>query len=130
MRKHKRRKCSICLIFSCFQEKMCPGQGILKIWSKFPGEHPCWSVISIKLQSNFIEIILRHGCFPGNLLHIFRTPFRGNTSWRLLLNFKTRNEQIISKRRSNLYKFRESIQRGIYNPVKHLWYFFKKTVNG
>ena len=26
------------------------------------------------LQSNFIEIILRHGCSPVNLLHIFRTP--------------------------------------------------------
>ena len=33
------------------------------------------------LQSNFIEIILRHGCSPVNLLHIFRTPFPENT-WR------------------------------------------------
>ena len=24
---------------------------------------------------NFIEIALRHGCSPVNLLHIFRTPF-------------------------------------------------------
>ena len=31
--------------------------------SKFTGEHPCRSAISIKLQSNFIEISLRHGCF-------------------------------------------------------------------
>ena len=37
-------------------------------------------------QSNFIEIILRHGCFPVNLLHIFRTPFPKNTSDRLLLD--------------------------------------------
>ena len=29
----------------------------------------------IKLQSNFIEITLRHGCSPVNLLHIFKTPF-------------------------------------------------------
>ena len=36
------------------------------------------------LQSNFIEILLRHGCSPVNLLHIFRTPF-SNTSGRLLL---------------------------------------------
>ena len=28
---------------------------------KFTGEHRCRSVISIKLQSNFIEIALRHG---------------------------------------------------------------------
>ena len=32
-------------------------------------EHPCQSVISIKLQSSFIEITLRHGCSPVNLLH-------------------------------------------------------------
>ena len=38
-----------------------------------------------KLQSNFIEIALRHGCSPVNLLHIFRTPFPRNTSWWLLL---------------------------------------------
>ena len=53
--------------------------------SKFIGEHQCWSVISIKLQSNFIEIALRHGCSPVNLLHIFRTPFPQNTSGGLLL---------------------------------------------
>ena len=37
------------------------------------------------LQSNFIEIALRHGCSPVNLLHIFRSPFPENTSERLLL---------------------------------------------
>ena len=38
------------------------------------------------LQSNFIEIALRHGCSLANLLHIFRTPFPRNTSaaWLLL----------------------------------------------
>ena len=45
------------------------------------------NVISIKLQSNFIEITLRHGCSPVNLLHNFRTPFPKNTSGRLLLAF-------------------------------------------
>ena len=35
---------------------------------------------------NFIEITLRHGCSPVNLLHIFRTPFTKNSSERLLLN--------------------------------------------
>ena len=33
----------------------------------------------------FIEITLRHGCPPVNLLHIFRTPFFKNTSGWLLL---------------------------------------------
>ena len=66
--------------------------GVLKICSKFTGEHLCQSVISIKLlcfavalPCNFIEITLRHGCSPVNLLHIFRTPFPRNTSGWLLL---------------------------------------------
>ena len=42
-----------------------------------------------KVAYNFIEITLRHGCFPVNLLHIFRTPFPRNTSGRLLLNVNT-----------------------------------------
>ena len=52
-------------------------------------KHLCQSVISIKLQSNFIEITLCHGCFPVNLLHIFRTPFLKNTYFfTLILNGK------------------------------------------
>ena len=34
---------------------------------------------------NFIEITLRHGFFPVNLLHISRTPFYQNNYGRLLL---------------------------------------------
>ena len=74
-------------------------KGVLKTCSKFTGEHQCRSAISIKLQSkatllkstllkiqsNFIEIALRHGCSPVNLLHIFRTPFSKNPSGGLLL---------------------------------------------
>ena len=55
-------------------------KGALKICSKFTGEYPCRSVISIKLLCNFIEITLWYGCSP-----IFRTPFTKNTSGRLLL---------------------------------------------
>ena len=62
------------------------GKGVLKTCSKFTGKHPCRSVILIKFQSNFIEITLRHGCSPVNLLYIFRTPFYKNTSGELLLN--------------------------------------------
>ena len=51
-------------------------KGVLKICSTFIGEQPYRSVISIKLQSNIIEITLRHECSPVNLLHIFRTPFQ------------------------------------------------------
>ena len=37
------------------------GKGVLKICSKFTGEYPCRSAISIKLLCNFTEIALRHG---------------------------------------------------------------------
>ena len=47
------------------------------------GEHPCPSLISIKLQSS--KIALRHGCSPVNLQHIFRKPFCKNTCRGLLL---------------------------------------------
>ena len=48
---------------------------VLKICSKFTGEHTYRSVISIKLLCKFIEITLRHGCSPVNLMYIFRTTF-------------------------------------------------------
>ena len=60
------------------------GRGVLKIYSKFTGEHPWRSVISIKLLCYFIELALRHGCSSLNLLHIFRTLFPRNTSGWLL----------------------------------------------
>ena len=49
------------------------GQKVLKICSKFTGEHPCWTVNWIKMHCNFMEIALQCGCFPVNLLDIFRT---------------------------------------------------------
>ena len=62
-------------------------KGVLKICCKFAGEDLCRSVISIKLQSSFIEITLRHGCSPVNLLHICRKRFLSNTYEWLLLYF-------------------------------------------
>ena len=51
-------------------------KGVLEICSKFTGEHPCRSVVSIV-------------CSPVNLLCIFRTAFLKNTSgWLLLLVVK------------------------------------------
>ena len=62
------------------------GKGVLKICSKFTGEHLCWRAISIKLLYNFVEITLWHGCSLVNLLHISITPFLKNTSGWLLLD--------------------------------------------
>ena len=83
-----RRNVCICVFCekSCFSKRLSflkkPSRGALrkrcsKICSKFTGEHPCRNVISVKLLCKFIEITLRHGCFPVNLLHIFGKPFLG-----------------------------------------------------
>ena len=45
----------------------------------------CCSTISIKLQSNFVEITLLNGCSPANLRYMFRTPFPSNIYGGLLL---------------------------------------------
>ena len=69
-------------------------KSVLKIFRKRTRKHPCRSKISIKLQSKFIEIALRHGCsfckFAAYFSeHIFlRTPMDGcswsiNFYWRI-----------------------------------------------
>ena len=62
------------------------GKGVLKLCRKFTGEHPCRSAISIKLESNFIEITLCHGLSPVNFPYILRTPVLKNTSGWLLMD--------------------------------------------
>ena len=54
------------------------GKGVLKICSKFTGEHPCRKVILIMLQSNFIEITFSAHFFfqntsEGLLLSVWKT---------------------------------------------------------
>ena len=71
--------------FSSSHQEMFLYKVVLKICSKFTGEYPCRSAISINLLCNFIEIAFWHGCSPVNLLHIFRTPFPKNTSGGLLV---------------------------------------------
>ena len=68
---------------SCSEEK----NRTLKIDSKFTEGQPCQSVISIKLQSKFIEITPQHEFSLVSLPHIFRTSFSWNTSGGLLLSF-------------------------------------------
>ena len=58
-------------------------KGVLKICSKFTGEHPC---------RNLSEMTLRHWCSPVNLLHIFRTSFPKNTSRWLLVFLDTASD--------------------------------------
>ena len=77
------------LIYRSCRSEVFLGKGILKICCKFTKERSCRNAISIKLLCNFIEITLRHGCSPVNLLHIFRTTFSRNTSGWLLLDILT-----------------------------------------
>ena len=79
--------------------------------------HPCRSVISIKLQNNFIEISLQHGCFPVNLLHIFRTPFYKNTYGRLLLQKAPPPSQIFDK-------IQNAPLLNIYNIYTYICYIY------
>ena len=55
--------------------KFCVTSSSLEVFWKYAGN----------LQNNFIEITLRHGCPPVNLLHIFTTSSRQNTSGELVL---------------------------------------------
>ena len=51
----------------------------------------CEFIEIVLVQSNFIEIVLRHGCSPVNLLHFFKTPFPRNTpEWMLLYLWRKR----------------------------------------
>ena len=54
---------------------------VLKICSKFTGEHPCRSGISINFRSNLIEIAFRHGCSVNFCIFseklFLRTPLGG-----------------------------------------------------
>ena len=85
----------VCRTVIQLQKKMskssCPEvflrKDVLKICGKFTGDYPYRSAISIKLLWNFIEITIRLGYSPVNLLHIFITPFYKNTSGWLLLKW-------------------------------------------
>ena len=55
-----------------------------------------------KLQSNFIEIALRHRYSPVNLLYVFKTPFLKNTSGWLLLIFIS-SRWVLSSPRWKIY---------------------------
>ena len=114
-------------------------KGVLEICSKFT-EHPCRSAISIKLQSNFIEITLQHGCCsPVNLLRIFRTPLGGcfwHTfyHWGKMFIVNNNNARLmVSVRSKKAIKKHQNYTVGITlvyllftlkkNPPSNLWLF-------
>ena len=71
----------------CLQDDKATNTDWTQIWL---GKSYCSFQRIIQNQlCNFIEIAIRHGCSPVNLLHIFTTPFLKNTSGRLLLIIDT-----------------------------------------
>ena len=50
-------------------------KGVLKICSKFTGEHPCSTSIKLKLQSSFIEKALRVWMFSCKFAAYFQNTF-------------------------------------------------------
>ena len=79
------------------------------------------------LLGNFIEITLRHGCSPVNLLHIFRTIFPRNTSGWLLLHteFAFMSQKQFS--RGALKKRRSENMQRIYKRTPMSKYDFIKV---
>ena len=73
------------------------GKSVLKICSKFKEN----THAEVRFQTNFIEIALRHGCSPVNLLHNFRTPFPKNTSEGLRLSYISKESNKVPKRHSS-----------------------------
>ena len=63
-------------------------------------------MISIKLQSNFIEITVQHRCFPVILLHVFRRPFTKNISGGMLLTLQV--TAFVSHTQVKTYKLKYS----------------------
>ena len=65
------------ILFRSSRAEVVLGKGIMKIFRNLQENNA--------LLRNLIEITLRHGCSPVNLLHNFRTPFPKNTFGWLLL---------------------------------------------
>ena len=99
-------------------------KGVLKICSKFTGEHPCRSGISIKLLKSHFSM----GAFPANLIHNFRISFyKKNYGGRLLdIGFSLFSilTTSIEKKRNFEYKIYRTKQARIH---KHNISKFRKT---
>ena len=96
------------------------------MYSKFTGEHPCRSVISIKLLCNFTEIALWHRCSPVNFLHNFRTPFLQNTSGPLLPKRDLQRMELDQKPwESHLILARKLVYRKLSAKASQKQKFFK-----
>ena len=58
----------------------------------------------VALVCIFTKITIRYGCSTVNLLHVFRTPFRKNTSVHLLLQ---KRKDLLCIKKSTVKRFRQ-----------------------
>ena len=116
---------SLCQVFfrsirpEAFLEK-----GVLKICSKFTGEHPCRSVIAIAtlLKSHFGMGV------AVNLQQIFRGPFPRNTSGWLLLVFEDNKDQVYGQVFKKAF-FKKTINVFKKNLLQGFFYSFSILLN-
>ena len=87
--------------------KRCP-ENMLQIYRRTP-------MPKCDFNCNFIEIALRCGCSPVNLLCIFRTHFLKNNSKRLLLTSQANNMKKVAFR-FHVYLF--SLLQRLYFSIK------------
>ena len=104
--------CSPCSPYRSSSHKVFLAKGVLKICNTFTGEQPCRSLISRNLLCSFIEITLRCGWSPVNLLHIFKRPFPKNTSAGVLQSLRNSFNR-------NLFK-QTSVSNSCAKPTRNI----------
>ena len=80
-----------------FMSKVFQGPGF-SVWVQGPGPGSESRCQKQPMQNNFIIITFLHGCFPVNLLHIFRTVSHKITSGGLLLNMGTNKRDKVDRK--------------------------------
>ena len=112
------------------------GKGVLKICSKFTGQHPCRSAISIKLQSNLFlrtplegcsySIVFRSSRSTANLLtvvsdRISRAFNRLGATWAVTLNISKAFDRVWHLHRLKSYGIAGQILGLILSFLNNRW---------
>ena len=85
---HHRKPHSFHMAFNLVRKQSSRGvlrKGYSEYMQQILGRTPMPKCDFRKVACNFIEITLRHGYSPENLVHVFRTPFFKGISGGLLL---------------------------------------------
>ena len=100
---------------------------VLLLLIKYSFQHPCWSVVSLKLLCNFIETAFGFGCSLMKLLYIFRAAFYKNTLGKLLLHLFVIGKLVLLiywKRQMSKYPAEKWMSFALYISVLYLYCIF------